>query len=165
VLELLEEVGPLDAVVAPVGGGGLLAGTAVAGQGVQPGLRVLAAEPAGADDAARSLAAGRLVPQTDPRTVADGLRTSLGELPWSVIQKRVERVVTVSEEAIAEALRMVWERAKLVIEPSAAVAVAALSAPGFPPPDELPRVGVLVSGGNLDLSAVGTLLPLAGGRA
>jgi len=165
VLELLEEVGPLDAVVAPVGGGGLLAGTAIAGQGVQPGLRVLAAEPAGADDAARSLAAGRIVPQTDPRTVADGLRTSLGALPWTVIQKRVERVVTVSEEAIAQALRLIWERAKLVIEPSAAVAVAALTAPGFPPPDELPRVGVLLSGGNLDLSAAGTLLPLAGGRA
>lgn len=150
-LELLDEVPDLDAVVAPVGGGGLLSGSCIAGHGVRPGLRVFAAEPAGADDAARSLAAGRLIPQEQPRTIADGLLTSLGELTWPILRERVEGVLTVSDEETVEAMRLLWERAKLPVEPSAAVALAAVLGSDFRAVSELARVGVLLSGGNVDL--------------
>ena len=150
-LELLEEVPDLDAIVAPVGGGGLLAGTALAARGINPVLRIIAAEPRGADDAARSKASGRLIPQTGPQTIADGLRTSLGELTWPVLRDLVERVVTVREDEIVAAMRLAWERAKLLIEPSAAVAVAAMLADEFRALDGARRVGVILSGGNVNL--------------
>jgi threonine dehydratase len=153
-LELLEQAPALDAVVAPVGGGGLLAGVTIAVQAVRPGVRVFAAEPAGADDAARSKAAGVLVPQTGPRTIADGLLTSLGELTWPVLRDRVERVVTVTEEEIIAAMRLAWERAKLLIEPSSAVAVAAVLSEQFRALEGLQRVGVVLSGGNVNLDAL-----------
>ncbi|MGH0035805.1 MAG: pyridoxal-phosphate dependent enzyme [Myxococcota bacterium] len=150
-LELLEEVPDLDVVVAPVGGGGLLAGTCIAAHGLRPRIRVIAGEPAGADDAARSLAAGRLVPQTAPDTIADGLLTSLGEITWPIIRDHVTSIETVSDAEIAVAMRFVWERAKQLIEPSAAVAVAALRAPGFAEAaGDARRVGVILSGGNVD---------------
>jgi threonine dehydratase/serine racemase len=147
----MEQAPGLDAIVTPVGGGGLLAGTCIAGQGLEPRLRVIAAEPLGADDAARSKSAGRLVPQTAPRTVADGLRTSLGELTWPVLRDRVERVVTVTEEEIISAMRLAWERAKLLIEPSAAVPLAAVLSESFRALPGLSRVGIILSGGNVDL--------------
>ena len=148
-LELLQEHPELDVVLAPVGGGGLLSGTAIAVKGLAPAIRVIAAEPALADDAFRSLAAGRILPSEHPRTIADGLLTSLGELNFPIIQERVERIVTVSEAGIVAAMKFVWERAKLVIEPSAAVPVALLwerriDLTGL-------RVGVILSGGNVDL--------------
>ncbi len=118
---------------------------------MRPGLRVFGAEPAGADDAARSLAAGRLIPQTDPRTIADGLLTSLGELTWPILRDQVEAVLTVSEEEIVDAMRLLWERAKLPVEPSAAVALAAVLGSEFGARTGLTRVGVLLSGGNVDL--------------
>jgi threonine dehydratase len=148
-LELMEDHPGLDAVVAPVGGGGLLSGTATAAKGLNPLVRVLAAEPAGADDAARSVALGRIVPSESPRTVADGLLTSLCDLTFAVIRDKVERVVTVEEGEIVEAMRFVWERAKIVIEPSAAVGFAALF--GRRAGLEGLRVGVIVCGGNVDL--------------
>ncbi len=150
-LELLEQAPALDAVVAPVGGGGLLAGVTIAAQAVKPGVRIFAAEPAGADDAARSKVAGVLVPQTGPWTIADGLLTSLGELTWPVLRDRVERVVTVTEEEIIAAMRLAWERAKLLIEPSSAVAVAAVLSEQFRALEGLQRVGVVLSGGNVNL--------------
>jgi threonine dehydratase/serine racemase len=150
-LELLEEVGPLDALVAPVGGGGLVSGTCAAAGALSPSPRVIAAEPAGADDAARSKAAGKLVPQTMPRTVADGLLTSLGGLTWPMVRDLVERVVTVSEEEIVAAMRLTWERAKLLVEPSSAVAVAAVLSEEFRALGGLRRVGVILSGGNVNL--------------
>jgi threonine dehydratase/serine racemase len=150
-LELLEEVSGLAAVVAPVGGGGLASGACVAAAGVDAKIRVFAAEPLGADDAARSLAAGRLIPQTGPDTIADGLLTSLGELTWAILRRGLDRVVTVSEEEIVAAMRLVWERMKLVIEPSAAVAVAAVLGDEFRSLEGLERVGVILSGGNVDL--------------
>jgi threonine dehydratase len=153
-LELLEQVPGLDALVAPVGGGGLVAGLCIAGKGVVPALRVFAAEPAGADDAARSRAAGMLVPQTGPRTIADGLLTSLGERTWPVLRDQVEKVATVTEEEIVAAMRLAWERAKLLIEPSAAVAVAAVLSPEFRALRGLERVGVVLSGGNVNLDAL-----------
>jgi threonine dehydratase/serine racemase len=159
-LELLEQIAGLDAIVAPVGGGGLLAGICVAAKGIQPSLRVIGAEPAGADDAARSKAVGTLIPQTAPRTVADGLRTSLGDLTWPIIREEVERVVTVSEEAIVSAMWLAWERAKLLIEPSAAVAVAAVLSEEFRALEAINRVGVVLSGGNVSLDS----LPWMGNR-
>lgn len=153
-LELLEQAPRLDAIVSPVGGGGLLAGVTIAAQAVKPGVRIFAAEPAGADDAARSKAAGVLVPQTAPRTIADGLLTSLGELTWPVLRDRVERVVTVTEEEIIAAMRLAWERGKLLIEPSSAVAVAAVLCDPFRALEGLQRVGVVLSGGNVNLDAL-----------
>jgi threonine dehydratase len=143
-LELLDEVPDLDVVVAPVGGGGLCSGTAIAAHGIDPRVRVVGAEPAGADDAARSLAAGTRMPQDAPATIADGLRTSLSERTFAILSAHLERIVTVDDDATLAAMRFVWDRMKLVIEPSAAVAVAAL------PELAGRRVGVILSGGNVD---------------
>jgi threonine dehydratase len=150
-LELLTQVPDLEAVIAPVGGGGLLSGICVGAKGVKPAVRVFAAEPRGADDAARSKAAGELLPQTGPNTIADGLLTSLGDLTWPIIRDQVESIFTVSDEEIAAAMRLTWERAKLLIEPSAAVPVAAVLGDEFRALPGLSRVGVILSGGNVDL--------------
>jgi len=150
-LEMLDQVAHLDAIVVPVGGGGLLSGTCVTARALNPSIRLFAAEPAGADDAARSLVAGTLVPQTAPHTIADGLLTSLGELTWPIIRDHVERVVTVTDEQIIAAMRLAWERAKLLIEPSSAVPLAAVLSDEFKRLDGIERVGVILSGGNVDL--------------
>lgn len=150
-VELLAQVPDLDAVLVPVGGGGLLAGIALACHHLSPRTRVFAAEPLGADDAARSLAAGRILPQTDPRTLADGLRTSLGEHTWPVLRDLVEAVVTVGEDEIVAAMRLIWERLKVVTEPSGAVSLAAVRRPAIQARPELARLGVVLSGGNVDL--------------
>ena len=149
-LELWEQAPDLDAVVVPVGGGGLISGIALALRELDPAVRVFAAEPAGADDAARSKAAGQWILQTDPDSVADGLLTSLGQLTWPVVRDLAEAVIVVDDEAIVAAMRGVWERMKILVEPSAAAAVAAVLSPDFPS-DELGRVGVVLSGGNVDL--------------
>jgi len=125
-LELLEEIPELDVIIAPIGGGGLTSGTAITATGIQNGIRVIAAEPEMADDAYRSIQAGEIVPSTNPKTIADGLLTSLGKITFPIIQEHVEQVITVSEPAIIESMRFIWERAKIIIEPSAAVAVAVL---------------------------------------
>jgi threonine dehydratase len=148
-LELLEDVPDLDVIMAPVGGGGLLSGTAIAVKGINPGIRIIAAEPEMADDAYRSLQAGRILPSENPQTIADGLLTSLGSLTFPIIQQHVEQIVTVSEAGIVAAMKFIWERAKIVIEPSSAVPVAALwerkiDLSGL-------RVGIILSGGNVDL--------------
>lgn len=148
-LELLGEVPRLDVVITPVGGGGLLSGTSIAAKALQPSIRVYGAEPAGADDAAQSLRRGRIVPQTDPHTIADGLRSSLGEKSFAVIASMVDGIGTASEEAIVRAMRLTWEKLKVVIEPSAAVPLAALLERQLPVTGL--RVGVIVSGGNVDL--------------
>lgn len=148
-LELLEEVSGLDTLITPVGGGGLLSGTAIAAGAVSPTTFVMAAEPAGADDAYRSLKYGRLIPSENPDTIADGLLTSLSELTFGIIRERVSGIVRVSEQGIIDAMRLIWERMKLVIEPSAALPLGALiesreSVPGT-------RIGIILSGGNVDL--------------
>ena len=154
-LELVEqarELGTkLDAVIAPVGGGGLLSGTCIAASGLASPLRVFAAEPLGADDAARSFAAGELIPQTGPNTIADGLLTSLGELTWPIIRDHVEQIVTVSDEQIVAAMRLLWERAKLLIEPSSAVVLAAVLDERFREVDGVESLGLILSGGNVSL--------------
>ena len=149
-LELLEDHPDLEAILAPVGGGGLVSGTCVVAKGLGGSARVWAAEPLGADDAARSFAAGEWIPQRDPRTIADGLLTSLGELTWPILRDLAAGVVTVTEDDIVETMRFCWERAKLMIEPSSAVAVAA-AARAWPTGEGPERVGVILSGGNVDL--------------
>lgn len=151
-LELLDQVPGLDAVITPVGGGGLLSGIALALREAAPAVRVFAGEPAMADDAWRSKQAGRLILQTDPRTVADGLKTSLGELTWPVVRDCVEAIHTVDEDRIIQTTRDVWERLKIVIEPSAAVPVAAALSPAFIALPGLERVAIVLSGGNVDLT-------------
>jgi threonine dehydratase len=149
-LELLDSIPSLDAVIAPVGGGGLLSGTSIAAKVLKADVRVIGAEPEMADDAYRSMKEGKIIPSVNPKTIADGLLTSLGALTFPIIRQNVEQIVTVSERGIIEAMRFVWERAKIVIEPSAAVAVGVLwerkiDLSGL-------KVGVLLSGGNVDLN-------------
>jgi threonine dehydratase len=149
-LELFEQAGALDALLTPVGGGGLLAGTALAAQGTSPKTRVMGAEPQRADDARRSLLSGTIQSSLDPWTIADALRTTLGQRPFAVIRRHVESIVTTSEAEIIEATRFVWERLKIVIEPSSAVAVAPLLAGTMKAQG---RIGVILSGGNIDLES------------
>jgi threonine dehydratase/serine racemase len=151
VLELLEDVPDLDAVVTPVGGGGLLSGCAIAARELKPGVRVFGAEPAGADDAARSKAAGQWQPQTAPNTIADGLLTSTGELTWPVIRDLVDGVFTVNDDEIRAAMRLVWERMKLIVEPSGAVGLAVTLSEAFRAQPGAQRVGIVFSGGNVSL--------------
>ncbi|MCZ6445122.1 MAG: pyridoxal-phosphate dependent enzyme [Planctomycetota bacterium] len=150
-LELLGQVDNLDAIIAPIGGGGLISGTCITGKATNPNIRVFGAEPAGADDAARSLAAGRLIPQSNPNTICDGLLTGLGELTWPIVRDHVQRIITVDDEQIIAAMRLIWQRMKLIIEPSAAVAVAAVLSDEFKSLAGLEHVGIVLSGGNADL--------------
>lgn len=147
--ELLDQAGPLDVVLCPVGGGGLLAGTALAVKGRSPSTRVIGAEPKAADDALRSFVSGKLEPSYDPKTMADGLRTSLGERPFAVIRRHVDAIVTATEPEILDAMRFVWERLKLIIEPSCSVPVAPVLNRQLPV--EGLRVGIIITGGNVDL--------------
>lgn len=148
-LELHEEVPDLDLVIAPLGGGGLLSGTAVATRALRPKARVLGAEPLGADDAWRSLQAGRITPVGRPDTVADGLRATIGSLTFAVLRAEIDAVLRVDDAAILDAMRRVWEQMKILIEPSAAVPVAAVLA--SPAEVRGKRVGIILSGGNVDL--------------
>jgi len=149
VLELLEDVPELDAVIAPVGGGGLISGTSIAARAIRPGITIYGAEPAGADDAARGFASGKVEPLTHPDTIADGLRATLSERTLQAIRRNVTAIPTASEAAIASAMRATWERMKIVIEPSSAVPLACLLESGMPIAGR--RVGIIVSGGNVDL--------------
>jgi len=155
-IELLDEVGPLDLIMVPCGGGGLLAGTSLAAHAA-PGCRVIGVEPELADDAARTFRAGTLQRVYNPATIADGLRTpALSNLTWSVIRENVHDLITVTESEIVEAMRFLWSRMKIVVEPSGAVALAALLRdPGLAGGG---RVGVILSGGNVDLPGALTLL-------
>ena len=148
-LEMLEQAPDLDIIVAPVGGGGLVSGTAVAATSLKPGIRVIGAEPAGADDASRSFKAGRYIPLTQANTIADGLRSSMSQLTFAHIGRHVADVVTVSEESIVAAMRNVWEVLKLVVEPSGAVSYAAVVEKKIDVRGK--RVGIILTGGNLDL--------------
>jgi threonine dehydratase len=149
-LELLADLPDLDTLLVPVGGGGLLAGTAVAAKSLNPALRVIGVEPAAADDVAQSFRAGRRIAIPNPATIADGLRTNCtGELNFPLIRRHVDDIVTVSEEAIIAAMRELWEHLHLVIEPSAAVPYAALLERKLPIAGR--RAGLILTGGNVDL--------------
>jgi len=151
--ELFEEVGPLDLLLAPCGGGGLLSGSAIAARALAPACRVIGVEPAAADDATRSFRTRELQTVSNPDTIADGARTpSLGKITFPLALQYVDDMVTVSERAIVDATLFLWSRLKLVVEPTGALAVAALldgvvTARGQ-------RVGVILSGGNVDFEAV-----------
>ncbi|MCU0234760.1 MAG: pyridoxal-phosphate dependent enzyme [Thermoanaerobaculales bacterium] len=148
-LELLEQAPGLEVVLVPVGGGGLASGTTIAVRAASPETEVWGAEPAGADDAFRSLRDGRRYPSVDPRTVADGLRTALSDRTFRILSGGLAGIVTVDEPTIIRAMRLLWERAKLLVEPSAAVPLAALLAE--PGRFHGRRVGIILSGGNVDL--------------
>lgn len=148
-LELLADRPDLDIVVAPVGGGGLLSGTAIAARGVKPGIIVFGAEPASADDAARGFASGRVEPLTDATTIADGLRSSVAPRTLAAMRANVNAVGICSEAAIVAAMRLVWEKVRIVIEPSSAVPFAAMLEQTLDVAGK--RVGVIVTGGNVDL--------------
>jgi len=148
--ELIKEVGELDYVFCPVGGGGLISGTAIATKGLCPSSKVIGVEPKNADDAYRSVKAGRIIPQNNPNTIADGLRTSLGSNTFRVIREKVDQIMTVSEEEIVDAMQFVWERMKLVVEPSGAVSLAGVLSEQVDLRSK--RVGIIISGGNIDLT-------------
>ena len=147
--ELLEDAGELDVILCPVGGGGLLSGTALSANYFSKNTKVIACEPQGADDAFRSFKSGKIVPSINPDTIADGLLTSLGERNFPIIQKYVSDVVTVSDEAIIAAMRLIFERMKIVVEPSAAVPLAAILEGKVKVDNK--KVGLILSGGNVDL--------------
>lgn len=151
-LELMQDVPGLSLILAPIGGGGLISGTAIAAKGVSPGIRVVACEPEQADDACRSFREKRRVVMDSPETIADGLRASIGERNFRIVMALVDDIVTVGEDAIVEGMRLIWERLRIVIEPSAAVPVAALLNGSIRL--EGSRVGVILTGGNVDLDGL-----------
>ena len=164
-VELLEDVSDIDLVICPVGGGGLLSSTGVAAKTMRPKIKVIAAEPANADDAAQSFRAGRLIRTEKKFTIADGLRTNVGAPNFSIIQRHVDDIVTVSEEAIITGMRTIWETMKIIIEPSAAVPYAAImerqpsiAAATYGSASKIDisgkRVGIILTGGNVDLDAL-----------
>ncbi|MCX7879875.1 MAG: threonine/serine dehydratase [Ignavibacteria bacterium] len=147
--ETLEEIDNLDYIVAPVGGGGLLSGTSIATKGISPKTKVIGAEPKGADDAFKSIRDNKLYPSIEPKTIADGLLTSLSERTFNIIKRNVEQILTVSEENIINAMFLLFERMKIVVEPSAAVSLAAvIEHKDF---FEEKKVAIILSGGNVDL--------------
>ncbi len=147
--ELIKEIGALDLVIAPLGGGGLLSGAALATKGLCPDAQVIGVEPSIADDALRSLKAGYIIPSTYPNTIADGLRTSLCEKTFNFIRKYVDQIVTVSEIEIVEAMRFLWERIKIIVEPSGAVPLAAVLSKKVSVENK--KIGLILSGGNIDV--------------
>ncbi|MBC8319678.1 MAG: threonine/serine dehydratase [Bacteroidetes bacterium] len=151
-LEFCHEIDNLNILLCPVGGGGLLSGTALSASYFGKNISVIACEPKGADDAYRSLKAGKILPSVNPVTIADGLLTSLGEKNFPIIQKYVDDIVTVSEDAIKYAMKLIFERMKIVIEPSSAVPVAAIIENKIKISDR--KVGIIISGGNVDLAKI-----------
>ena len=151
-VELLEEVPDIDLVIFPVGGGGLLCGTAVAAKSMRPKIKVIAVEPANADDAAQSFRSGKRIVTKKKFTIADGLRTNIGEPNFAIIQRYVDGIVTVGEDAIISAMRKIWETMKIIIEPSAAVPYAAIQERKIDTAGR--RIGIILTGGNVDLDAL-----------
>jgi threonine dehydratase len=151
-LELLEDVPDLDIIIAPVSGGGLLSGTAIAAKSLRPSMRAVGAEPKNADDAYRSLASGKIEPAAKTQTIADGLRAVLCPLTFSILRKHVDEIALVSEDEILASMRLLWERMKLIVEPSGAVSAAIVLQNKIAARGK--RIGILLSGGNLDLDQI-----------
>lgn len=148
--ELIEEIGNLDAIVVPVGGGGILAGTCISKAEMKPTIEIFGAEPAGADDAFHSLRLGKIMPSLQPNTIADGLRTQLGDINFPIIQKYVKEILRVEDEDIIEAMKLIWERMKIIVEPSSAITFAAV----LKNKEQFlgKKVGLIITGGNVSLS-------------
>ena len=151
-LEMIEDLGTLDAIIAPIGGGGLMSGTCIATRSLLPEAKLFGAEPAGADDAYHSLKEGKIIPQTNPDTICDGLLTSLGEYTWNILKDHLEAIYTVTDDEVINAMRLVWERMKIIIEPSSATAVAVALKSEFKALEGLEKVGIILTGGNVELS-------------
>ena len=149
-LELIAEVGPIDAIIAPIGGGGLLSGTSITTRALLPNARIFGAEPSGADDAARSLAAGELIPQTSPDTICDGLLTSLCEMTYEILSTHLEAIITVTDQEVIEAMRLIRDHLDMIVEPSSATVLAAILRPEFVALEGIHSVGLILSGGNVD---------------
>jgi threonine dehydratase len=147
-LELLEEKNDLEMVIAPIGGGGLMSGTSTCVKGIYKGIQVIGAEPLNANDAFISFTSGNLTPSVNPLTVADGLLTSLSELTFSIIRKNVDNIFTAKEDSIIECMLLIWERMKIIIEPSSATVLAIIKEnPDF---FRSKKIGLIISGGNVD---------------
>lgn len=148
-VELLEELSSLDIVVAPIGGGGLMSGTATAAKALKPGIEVIGAEPVGADDASRSFSTGEYIPYHTPDTIADGLLTTLSPRTFEIIRSKVDDILTVREDTIVKAMELIWTRMKIIVEPSSAVVLASIieNRKRFAGKN----VGMILSGGNIDL--------------
>jgi threonine dehydratase len=151
-LEMIEDLGHLDAIIAPIGGGGLMSGTCITTRNLLPEAKLFGAEPTGADDAYLSLKEGKIIPQTNPDTICDGLLTSLGEHTWNILKDHLEAIYTVTDDEVINAMKLVWGRMKIVIEPSCATPVAAVLKPEFKDLEGLEKVGIILTGGNIELS-------------
>ena len=149
-LELLEEIPDLDFVFAPIGGGGLLSGTAITAKALNPKIKVIGCEPKNADDAFRSMQAGKIIPSQNPKTIADGLKTSLGDKTFPIIRDLVDEIALVSEEEIVHAMRYIFERMKMIVEPSSAVAFAVPLFKKIKVDNK--KLGIIISGGNVDFN-------------
>ncbi|KAK9265882.1 hypothetical protein L1049_021589 [Liquidambar formosana] len=156
-LELLEQNQKIDTIIVPISGGGLISGVALAAKSMNPAIRVLAAEPRGANDAAQSKAAGRIITLPETNTVADGLRAFLGDLTWPIVQDFVDDIITVDDKQIIEAMRLCYEILKVAVEPSGAIGLAAVLSDGFrknPAWKDCNNIGIILSGGNVDLGVL-----------
>ena len=151
-IEMSEQIPGLDIIMTPVGGGGLISGSAIAARALIPGIKVIGAEPKGAADTALSLSQGKRVDQFPVETIADGLRAIVGVLNFAIIQDNVDKIITVSEDAIVDAMALVWQRFRMLIEPSSATVIAAITA--SPGDFSGQRVGVIISGGNVDIESL-----------
>jgi len=151
-LELIEDVGELDAIIAPIGGGGLMSGTCITTRSLLPKAKLFGAEPKGADDAYRSLKEGKLLPQEDPKTICDGLLTSMGENTWKILKDHLNAIYTVSDDEVIKGMKLIWERMKIIIEPSCATPVAVVMSPEFKQLENIEKVGIILTGGNVDLA-------------
>jgi len=151
-LELIEEVSELDAVIAPIGGGGLMSGTCITTRSLLPKAKLFGAEPKGADDAYRSLKEGKMLPQENPNTICDGLLTSMGENTWKILKDHLNDIYTVSDDEVIKAMKLIWERMKIIIEPSCATPVAVVMSPEFKQLEGIEKIGIILTGGNIDLS-------------
>ena len=151
-MEMIEDIGNLDAICAPIGGGGLMSGTCIAARSMLPNVRLFGAEPKGADDAYQSLKKGKLIPQDNPNTICDGLLTSMGENTWNILKDHLEDIITVSDEEVVTAMKLIWERMKIIIEPSCATPLAAVLTPKFRELEDIETIGRILTGGNVDLA-------------
>jgi threonine dehydratase len=148
--EMIEECGNLDAVLSPIGGGGLMSGTCISTRALLPDALLFGTEPEGADDAARSLESGEYVPQTDPDTICDGLLTSMGEITWPIIKSHVEEIIRVSDEEVLIAMTLIHEIFGMVVEPSGAISLAAVLKDEFRAKEGIGSIGIILCGGNVD---------------
>lgn len=151
-LELIEEIGNLDAIIAPIGGGGLMSGTCITTRSLLPKTKLYGAEPKGADDAYRSFTEGKIIPQENPDTICDGLLTSLGDKTWNILKDHLEAIYTVTDDEVIKAMQIIWERMKIIIEPSSATPVAVALSDEFKALKGMENIGIIITGGNVDLS-------------